>query len=340
MRSVISFSIFFFFTALLSLAQNSYPDNETGQYEDLLTPPYYNSTSGSPFREATNTFVHFARLIPFQHPLQDSLGNIPSYSTPANGEFGAGKGPTGTEEHHPAIDMHVGSNETHVNLYASHDGYLESYRDADKYRHYISIRTEVRDSVNNFLGFMLTIYGHVDLDLDSAEGLEMNEQWVQKGDLISKNLYAGTVGGAHMHYEIRYYRAADTGYEIYYGTPMPGDTAGLSVLSTGSWSYGYWNPTRGYGFANPVNHFTSTTNIQNIKDDSQINVYPNPCLDILYIDVPLSEAYTCYLINAKGQVLYCGNNCEKISVSAFENGIYQLVIVFINQTFHKRIVKQ
>ena len=52
----------------------TYPNNEDGKYQDMLTPEYYNAVETSDFRLELNKFVYFARQIPFQHPLEDSLG--------------------------------------------------------------------------------------------------------------------------------------------------------------------------------------------------------------------------------------------------------------------------
>ena len=63
--------------------QSDYSNNEDGEYEDMLTPEYYLSGSESEFRDEVNKLVHFARQIPFSHPLEDLFGNIPSYIIPA-----------------------------------------------------------------------------------------------------------------------------------------------------------------------------------------------------------------------------------------------------------------
>ncbi len=67
------------------------------------------------------------------------------------------------------------------------------------------------------------------------------------GDLISKNLWSGTCGGPHLHFEIRYYRPADNGTEEFYGFRE-------SVPGAGDWPYGKWDPDVGYGFGDPKSH--------------------------------------------------------------------------------------
>jgi murein DD-endopeptidase MepM/ murein hydrolase activator NlpD len=119
----------------------------------------------------------------------------------------------------------------------------------------VAVTKDVRDDAGNLLGKTVTIYAHVDLDLDEAAGLSIDGKAVRKGDVISRHLYAGTRGGPHLHFEIRYYRPRDEGTETFYGPRFPGrDGSDLTDKSTGSWSLGYWNPNVGYGFGDPRNH--------------------------------------------------------------------------------------
>lgn len=111
--------VLFLVTAFISINSYSqtYPNNEDGQYEDMLTPAYYLAPNGDAFRNEVNKFVHFARIGSFQHPLEDSIGQMPSFTI--NRGFGDGIGPGGTAQHHPAIDLHVGSGNTNVTMYAA-----------------------------------------------------------------------------------------------------------------------------------------------------------------------------------------------------------------------------
>ena len=105
------------------------------------------------------------------------------------------------------------------------------------------------------LGRLVTLYGHIDLDLDEADGLSLDQKQIRKGDLVSRHLYSGTRGGPHLHFEIRYYRPGDAGDETFYGLSLPGsENAELSQASTGPWPLGNWNPNVGYGYADPHNH--------------------------------------------------------------------------------------
>jgi murein DD-endopeptidase MepM/ murein hydrolase activator NlpD len=183
---------------------------------------------------------------PLHHPLENPDGITPGYRVPQMGKFGAGKGPTRKEQHHPATDLHIGNRESVVNIYAAHDGVVSTVRDAPKYRHYVAVMKVVTDESGKEVGKLVTLYGHVDLDLDEANGLAMNGKTVKTGDLISKHLYEGTRGGPHLHFEIRYYRPADKGDEEFYGFRQ-------KVPGAGDWPWGKWDPEIGFGYGHPAN---------------------------------------------------------------------------------------
>ena len=227
-------------------------DNEMNSL-DMLTPAYYYSDTDVSFIENVNQFLSFVQQEQFHHPLENELGQTPGFTVPFMGKFGAGKGPTGTEQHHPAVDLHVENNATNVNIYAAHDGFATTIKDADKYRQYVSITKDIVDDSGKLIGKLVTLYAHVDLDLDEAESLNMNDKQVKKGDIISTHLYSGTVGGPHLHFEIRYYRPDEVGNETFYGFSSPGSPK-LTQSSAGNWSYGVWDPNVGYGFGDPKSH--------------------------------------------------------------------------------------
>jgi murein DD-endopeptidase MepM/ murein hydrolase activator NlpD len=319
-RAIILYGLFF----IVFNSYGQYPNNEDGQYEDMLTPEYYNTPNGGTFRLEVNKFVHFARQQPFQHPFEDSLGQIPTHTIGRS--FGDGLGPGGTGSHHPAFDYYVGSS-TQVNMYAAHDGIVNISRDVARYRHYLSITTDIKDSLNNIIGKMVTFYAHIDLDLDSIDNINLDGQYVNKGDLVSKHLYSGTMGGPHLHFEIRYYRPTDTGIEDFYGGNVGGNTA----QSTGSWSYGFWNPNFGYGFAQPNNHLLNSP-LGIISNDLKIDIifYPNPTKDFVTIELKQQESQElCYSVyNIKGQIIkkkdVLNSDFLKIDLSNYNSGFYLL----------------
>lgn len=215
---------------------------------EMLSPLYY---SGD-VKAAADAFLSACHKVQMHHPLENPKGKIPDYAVPFFGTFGAGKGPTRTEQHHPATDLKVEGGKTKVDLYAAHDGVISTVRDARKYRHYISITKNIRDDHGHDLGKLVTLYGHVDLDLDEAAGLDQAGKTIEKGTLISKHLWSGTRGGPHLHFEIRYYRPDDDGTEEFYSFRE-------TVPGTGKWPCGKWSADHGFGFGEPESHGMNLT---------------------------------------------------------------------------------
>lgn len=228
-------------------------NNEDCEFKDLLQPEYYNVEDNSPFANEVNRFISYCRKMTFHHPMKNENGQISQFFITTSGIFGSGKGLTNTEEYHPAVDLHVLNNQTNVSLYAAYDGYVTTYRDAQKYRQYLSISSDVLSDNQEVIGKLVTIYAHIDLDLDEQDGILLNGCYVKKGDKVSQHLYSETVGGPHLHFEIRFYRAEDLGNESFYGIYGLSNSL-LTEQSTGPWIYGYWNPNVGYGFGDPKNH--------------------------------------------------------------------------------------
>ena len=229
-----------------SINEAVYEQNEDGTNQDFLTPIYYN-VNETGLRNEINKFVHFVRLEDYQNPFQKPDGTIESYSK--NRGFGDGIGLRGTSQHHPAIDLHP-TNSTEISIYAAHEGIVNTYRDSSKYRHYLTITKEIKDSENNTIGKLVTVYAHVDLDLDESGALQLNGMFINQGEIVSKNLYSETMGGPHLHFEIRFYRNSEIGNEEVYNWK---NSDIYTNQSSGVWSYGYWNPEIGYGFGNPIN---------------------------------------------------------------------------------------
>ena len=221
-------------------------------YKDLLTPAYYTAGASSPLRKAVDALLSTSRATPLHHPFKDKAGKIPSLQALPMGKFGSSKGPAAAATHHPAVDLRVGNKETAVTLYAAHDGVVSTVKDAARYRQYMAITRTIKDSGGQALGKLVTLYGHVDLDKDEAAGLKMNGKTVSAGEVVSTNLYAGTVGGPHLHLELRYYRPDDSATEDFYGTKVGNPK--FTQASAGGWILGHWDPNMGYGFGHPNNH--------------------------------------------------------------------------------------
>jgi murein DD-endopeptidase MepM/ murein hydrolase activator NlpD len=238
MKTSIAIVITFAATLLAAVAQEG--RIKTAPTDDMLTPLYYRSAKDNPFRAEVDGFISCSRKEPFHHPLQNQSGQIPRFNAPEVGKFGAGKGPGGDKEHHTGVDFHVGNNESNAVMYAAHEGRVSTVRDAPKYRQYLVITKDVVADNGKTLGKVVTLYAHIDLDLDKADGLSLDGKFVRQGDVVSRHLHSGTLGGPHLHFEIRYYRVGDAGDETFYGFKWPGEQGSvLTEKSAGPWAYGY-----------------------------------------------------------------------------------------------------
>ena len=230
--------------------------NQPLQNIDFLTPKYYTNPNGDPLKTTIDNFLIEVRKVQLQKPV-----NV-SYTIPSEGVFTANKG----NQYHHSIDLHPSNGSTNIDILAAHDGVItrcqtQGLPGGTIYRHFISISSDVKNGSGTVVGKLVTIYGHLALDLDT--GMPASGATVTKGQTISQNLYSGTVGGPHLHFEVRYYRPGDnvtntcttngtsTGLpEFYAGTA--GST--FTESSAGQWKLGYWDNNVAYGYGYPGNH--------------------------------------------------------------------------------------
>ena len=322
----------------LTAFSQTYPNNEDSQYQDMLTPGYYNAPNGDDFRNEINKFIHFVRLEPFQHPLENISGQMATYTVTRG--FGDELGSTGTAQHHNAYDMHIGNNETDVVMFASIDGYVTTYQDAPKYRDYLTISKNIEDSVGNIIGKMVVLYGHIDLNLDELDGRLLDGQTVNKGDTISKHLYSETLGGAHLHFEIRYYRPSDIGSEDYYG--WFGGSSTYTEPSSGTLTYGFWDTNLGYGFAHPENHLNYiVTSIETSDIENYILIFPNPANDYLQINVDNENKSSLTIFDLTGKIILKKGFHKniKLNIQDFTKGVFFIEIKTENKLITRKIIK-
>ncbi|MCB1120224.1 MAG: peptidoglycan DD-metalloendopeptidase family protein [Verrucomicrobiae bacterium] len=252
MKAGFLFPLLIFFSHISLLPGQA--DQKEPVAKDMLTPVYYGAGTEDAFRLEVDRFLEACRKVRFHHPLADDEGNIPDYVIHDWGKFGAGKPPWRSMQHHPASDFKVGGGQTEVPLYAAYDGRVTTFRDAPKYRHYLALTKIITDEDGRELGKLVTIYGHIDLDLNEAAGLLLDGKTVKQGELVSRHLYSETRGGPHLHFEIRYYRPGEQGSEEFYGMRMGEESRRLTEPGAGPWKLGYWDPEIGYGFGHPENH--------------------------------------------------------------------------------------
>ena len=74
--------------------------------------------------------------------------------------------------------------------------------------------------------------------------------------------------------------------------------------------------------------------------NSTVNLYPNPTVDLINIEVTRQLAYQANLYNLEGKLVYTANNTNLINVDGLSAGIYLLEIKDLqkNQKIVERIV--
>ena len=91
--------------------------------------------------------------------------------------------------------------------------------------------------------------------------------------------------------------------------------------------------------SNTINFVITDVETTNLKRD--INIYPNPVSNELTIEVEgNNEQLNFEIINAIGQVIYCGNLKEKVIINTdrFASGVYVVKLVIENKFEFKKII--
>lgn len=100
------------------------------------------------------------------------------------------------------------------------------------------------------------------------------------------------------------------------GKLMAGTPEGVYTLSGQSSQIGYFN--------NP----------------STINIYPNPVIDILYIENPKNEDFIAEIFNSNGQLLVTCSVNKSVNMSSFDAGTYYYRISNTENAYSGKIVKE
>lgn len=83
---------------------------------------------------------------------------------------------------------------------------------------------------------------------------------------------------------------------------------------------------------------------QNIEDDTEIYLYPNPVIDLLSYRFPFSADFTIQLFNVNGQKIYeeqkMKSSFGEVDLSSFPKGTYILIIKSDNNKYVRKIIKQ
>lgn len=121
--------------------------------------------------------------------------------------------------------------------------------------------------------------------------------------------------------------------EAYFLSVFPG-----SVLRAHKVQYGCWTGTQTISGGGTCCGLT--TGIASLSAENQINVYPNPAENNLFIDSP-EKIKTIKCINSLGQSFDLANTVGSIDISALSKGMYFLYITTeTDKTVMKKFVKE
>lgn len=296
-----------------------YPDYANESTPDFISPDYYNATKDDSIREAINEILYRSRRDGLHHPLQGKT--LPNYTIFRDFCDVVGRNPN--YQYHPARDFYVENKATEVGIYASHDGIVDTCTSIARYRHNISITKTIFNDKGIELAKLTTVYAHVDLDLNTIK-LTAGDS-VKRGDIICSHLYSGTMGGPHLHFEIRFYDKTAKGLEDFYAW-------NFNTPSAGPWQYGKWDTSIGIAYGNPSNYITNSTTVLSDIKLLHISVSPNPNQGLVSLNsnIPLAQS-TLILRNCKGSIVrtfHLQSDNENIDISQLCDGLYFGQILF------------
>ena len=78
------------------------------------------------------------------------------------------------------------------------------------------------------------------------------------------------------------------------------------------------------------------TNTEDLKNETLVNVYPNPSSDNIYIDTK-SDNFEVELYNLSGSLIYKTNSQKVIDLSNIPNGLYMLSVKDGNDTYRQKV---
>lgn len=79
----------------------------------------------------------------------------------------------------------------------------------------------------------------------------------------------------------------------------------------------------------------------NLKDFSEIKIYPNPAKDHINVNVSFNQRYDVIIENALGQIIYKSKDNlgdQKINIDIFAKGFYNLRLQSLNNILNKKII--
>ena len=80
------------------------------------------------------------------------------------------------------------------------------------------------------------------------------------------------------------------------------------------------------------------SSIENKKSSDIINVFPNPVIDILFIDIVTDEDFSLVLYNIQGQKILELLHPKEVRIDKLQSGLYLLHFIFRDRTITKKII--
>ena len=169
----------------------------------------------------------------------------------------------------------------------------------------------------------------------------MNGKEIHIGDTLSTHLYANTMGGPHLHFEVRYYRPEDTPPTEFYGI----NPVLYTTPSTEPWPYGRWNPEIGYGYGHPENHFNnSLISSINSLDANLIKCFPNPTQGKMTLELNASTGFSSYrILQMNGKLLEThpiSSSSSELNFSPYPSGVYFIILENTDGNTPIKIIKK
>ena len=114
----------------------------------------------------------------------------------------------------------------------------------------------------------------------------------------------------------------------------------LSLTFIDSWS----NESDCVGISEMKIAVNQPTSTEELLESSLVNIFPNPCSEILNIEInEVNDIHTIHILNALGQVVESYNstviNRKAINVSTLNDGVYYLLLKSNESLITKRFVK-
>lgn len=113
-------------------------------------------------------------------------------------------------------------------------------------------------------------------------------------------------------------------------------------IYTGSTNiYPYYNDGKGYGFSVRCLSNSQVTSLNESNNKNELQIYPNPAIDRIYIKCPQGQDIKMHVFNLVGACVFqkeLKSGTNDIDVSSLPKGIYIILIRNTNLTFQQKLI--